>query len=162
MGRPVVHFEIGGKNAKKLQSFYAKQFGWKINANNPMKYGVVETGAPPKRKGINGGVFEPPPGAPSQVVTVYIEVPNIAPVLASIEKAGGKTVMPRTPIPGMVTMAQFTDPAGNVIGLVESKIPPAPKPVALAKKVSKNKPQPKKKAKKSGAAAKKRPRRRAA
>lgn len=137
MGSPVVHFEIGGRNAKKLQSFYSSQFGWKIDANNPMKYGVVDTGARGKNKGINGGVYRPSPGAPPRVVTVYIEVRSITPVLKSIEKAGGKTVMPRTPIPGMITMAQFTDPAGNLIGLVESKIPPAPKPVAVAKQAKK-------------------------
>jgi predicted enzyme related to lactoylglutathione lyase len=33
--------------------------------------------------------------------------------------------MERTVLPGMVTMAQFEDPAGNVIGLAESGVPPA-------------------------------------
>ena len=31
---------------------------------------------------------------------------------------GGQTLMPRTDI-GMIIMAQFRDPEGNVIGLVE-------------------------------------------
>ena len=44
MVRPVVHFEIHGKDAKKLQEFYASLFGWKIDANNPMNYGMVEAG----------------------------------------------------------------------------------------------------------------------
>ena len=60
MGNPVVHFEIGGKNAKKLNDFYAKNFGWKIDANNPMKYGIVATGSD---KGIPGGISPPPPSA---------------------------------------------------------------------------------------------------
>ena len=34
---------------------------------------------------------------------------------------GGKVVMPLTVIPGMVTMAQFADPQGNVVGLVKSE-----------------------------------------
>ena len=130
MGQPVVHFEIGGKNGKKLQAFYASQFGWKIDANNPMQYGVVDTKARGKSRGINGGVFKTPPGAPPQLVTVYIEVAQIDSVLKKIEKSGGKTVMPRTELPGMVTMAQFTDPAGNLMGLVETKIPPAVNPKA--------------------------------
>jgi predicted enzyme related to lactoylglutathione lyase len=33
--------------------------------------------------------------------------------------------MERTVLPGMVTLAQFQDPAGNVIGLTESEVPPS-------------------------------------
>ena len=50
---------------------------------------------------------------------VYVQVPDINAHLAKIEAAGGKTVMPRTEIPDAVTMAIFTDPAGNNVGLVE-------------------------------------------
>src|SRR2546430_1032891 len=42
MGQPVVHFEIVGDNAEKLQSFYADLFYWNVNADNPMKYGIVD------------------------------------------------------------------------------------------------------------------------
>jgi predicted enzyme related to lactoylglutathione lyase len=38
---------------------------------------------------------------------------------------GGKVVMERTVLPGMVTFAQFQDPEGNVIGLAETAVPPA-------------------------------------
>ena len=44
MARPVVHFEIRGKDAKRLQEFYASLFDWKIDTNNPMGYGFVEAG----------------------------------------------------------------------------------------------------------------------
>jgi len=43
MGAPVVHFEIYGKDASKLQSFYADRFGWEIHADNPANYGIVHT-----------------------------------------------------------------------------------------------------------------------
>ena len=135
MGQGVIHFEILGEHPKKLQSFYAKQFGWNVDANNPMAYGVVDTKARGKSKGINGGIAGPPPSGPKNGVMFYIQVPAINGALAKIEKAGGKAVMPRTVIPGMVTFAQFLDPAGNAIGLVESRRPPAPKaPKKLAKK----------------------------
>jgi len=45
-------------------------------------------------------------------------VEKIDPFLAKIEEQGGKTVMPRTEAP-MVTLAQFSDPDGHVVGLVE-------------------------------------------
>jgi predicted enzyme related to lactoylglutathione lyase len=38
---------------------------------------------------------------------------------------GGKVIMERQVIPGMVAFAQFADPDGNVIGLAETAIPPA-------------------------------------
>ena len=57
MGKPVVHWEVTGKNSKRLQKFYADLFEWKIDANNPMEYGMVDTGGrastaalPPRRK----------------------------------------------------------------------------------------------------------------
>ena len=42
MANPVVHFEVLGKDGERLQQFYRDLFGWKIDANNPMKYGYVE------------------------------------------------------------------------------------------------------------------------
>ena len=44
MTRPVVHFEIHGKDGAKLQEFYRSLFGWEIDANNPMQYGMVTPG----------------------------------------------------------------------------------------------------------------------
>lgn len=35
MGKPVVHFEVIGKDGGKLQSYYSELFGWEIDANNP-------------------------------------------------------------------------------------------------------------------------------
>ena len=54
MGAPVVHFEIMGGEGTELETFYRELFGWKIDSNNPMKYGIVETEGGPG--GINGGV----------------------------------------------------------------------------------------------------------
>ena len=36
MGRPVVHFEVIGKDADRLQSYYSDLFGWNIDASNPI------------------------------------------------------------------------------------------------------------------------------
>ena len=35
MGRPVVHFEIGCRDSKQTQEFYAKMFDWKIEPLGP-------------------------------------------------------------------------------------------------------------------------------
>ena len=54
MANPVVHFEVTGKDGKKLQDFYSKTFGWKVNADNPMNYGIVD--AADTSGGIGGGI----------------------------------------------------------------------------------------------------------
>jgi phosphate transport system permease protein len=41
MGQPVVHFEVIAKDAEKLQSYYSDLFGWEIDTNNPMGYGMT-------------------------------------------------------------------------------------------------------------------------
>jgi predicted enzyme related to lactoylglutathione lyase len=113
MGKPVVHFEVVGKDGAKLQKFYGDLFDWKMNTDNPMNYGIVDNGG----NGINGGVGQSPDG--SGHVTWYVQVKDINGCLEQAEKLGGKTVMPRTEM-DMVTMALMSDPEGNTIGLVES------------------------------------------
>jgi predicted enzyme related to lactoylglutathione lyase len=113
MSSPVVHFEVVGKDAAKLQEFYGNLFDWKINADNPVNYGIVDNGG----EGINGGVGQSPDGEGH--VTWYVQVDDINGCLQEAESRGGKTVMPRTEME-MVTMALLADPEGNVIGLVEA------------------------------------------
>jgi uncharacterized protein len=119
MADPVIHFEIVSKNASKLHSFYSDVFEWKIDANNPQNYGIVDNGG----EGINGGIGPPFDDTYPGHVTFYISVADLAATLEKIESLGGKTVMPPSEIPGAdppTTIAQFTDPAGNLIGLTKS------------------------------------------
>jgi predicted enzyme related to lactoylglutathione lyase len=115
----VIHFEIEGPDGKKLQDYYAGLFGWKVDAGNPMNYGIVAGEA----GGIGGGIAGSQDG--KSHVRVYVEVESIDPYLEKAKSMGGKVVMERTVLPGMVTMAQFEDPAGNVVGLVEPGMPSA-------------------------------------
>ncbi len=112
MPNPVVHFEILGPDGDQLQRFYGEMFGWTINADNPMSYGLVDTGG----SGINGGIGK----AEVPLATIYIEVDDPALYLEKVVAAGAEMVQDVTEIPGMVTFAQFRDPAGNIVGLVKS------------------------------------------
>ena len=116
----VTHFEIIGKDGGKAREFYGSLFGWNIDANNPMEYGIV----PPEENGIGGGIAAAQPGG-APMVTVYVEVDQIQPYLDKAVSLGGKVLMERTVMPGMVTLAQFQDPDGNLIGLTEAGVPPA-------------------------------------
>lgn len=117
MPNPIVHFEIIGKDGPALRDFYSRMFDWEIQVPPEMDYGLVEN----KGEGINGGVG----GGEDSSVIFYIQVDDPQAYLNKIENAGGKTVVPVTTIPGMVTFAQFADPQGNVVGLVSSETPPA-------------------------------------
>jgi predicted enzyme related to lactoylglutathione lyase len=114
--RPVVHFEIHGKDAKKLQDFYAALFDWQIDANNPMSYGMVSPGIGGPEAGVGGGITASPT---APFVTVYVQVASLDDTLRQVESMGGKTVMPPMDVPDGPTIAMFSDPEGNVIGLVQ-------------------------------------------
>jgi len=114
MGAPVVHFEIMGGDGNQLETFYRELFGWKINSDNPMKYGVVDTEG--GSGGINGGVGPSHDG--KRRVSVYARVENLQAALDRAERLGGKTVLPPTEVPGGPKLAMLADPAGNITGLL--------------------------------------------
>jgi len=65
MGYPVVHFEIVGKDGAKLNEYYGELFGWNIETDNPMNYGMVAregNKAANGDLGIGGGVAQGPDG----------------------------------------------------------------------------------------------------
>jgi uncharacterized protein len=109
----VVHWEIQSQNPERLHSFYRDAFGWAIDANNPMNYGMVQSKG---EQGINGGIGGSQMGGSR--VTVYAAVPSIDAALQRIAELGGQVIMPRQDI-GPVIMGLYTDPEGNLMGLVE-------------------------------------------
>jgi uncharacterized protein len=121
MGQPVVHFEVIGRDGDKLRSFYSELFGWEIDANNPMNYGMVqrEGNVSAEGVGIGGGVGVGPEGHPGHV-TFYIEVPDVEAALAKAEGLGGSRVMGPEKVGDMVEIGLFNDPEGHVIGVVKS------------------------------------------
>jgi len=122
MGQAVVHFEVVGKDGDKLQSYYSELFGWEIDADNDMKYGMVarEGNVSAEGIGIGGGVGSGPPGYEGHV-TFYVEVPDVEAALAKAERLGGERIMGPETIMGMVTLGQFKDPEGHMVGVVQSQ-----------------------------------------
>ena len=110
MGAPVVHFEIYGKDAARLRSFYSDLFGWEIHADNPANYGIVHTNA--GDTAIGGGIAEGDPR-----VNIVVDVDDLQKYLDTAVSMGAEVMTPVTEIPDMVTWAEFRDPAGNVIGI---------------------------------------------
>ncbi|RKT90074.1 hypothetical protein SAMN05421805_11476 [Saccharopolyspora antimicrobica] len=125
MGSPVVHFEIIGKDPRKLHDYYGELFGWQFHVGDalseevsaPGQYGFVDGST---TGGINGGVGG---GADHEnEVLVYIGVPKVEEALAKAESLGGKRVLGPVKAPdGDFVVGQFTDPEGNLIGLAGSE-----------------------------------------
>jgi predicted enzyme related to lactoylglutathione lyase len=125
MGDPVVHFEVVGKDGAALQSFYAEMFGWRVDANNPMSYGLVarEENVSAQGLGIGGGIGQGPEGYPGHV-TFYVEVPDVEAALAKAESLGGTRMMGPDKVMEGLEIGLFTDPEGHTIGLAKSNPQP--------------------------------------
>jgi uncharacterized protein len=121
MGQPVVHFEIVGKDGGKLQGYYAELFGWEIDADNEMGYGIVqrEGNTNADGVGVGGGITTGPEGYDGHV-TFYVEVPDVEASVAKAESMGGTRMMgPEEVMPGLI-IGLFNDPEGHTIGVIQS------------------------------------------
>jgi uncharacterized protein len=118
MGQPVVHFEVVGKDGAKLQGYYAEMFGWKMQADNPMNYALVEEEESSNGKSIPGGIGQGPEGYDGHI-TFYVAVPDVEATLQKAESLGGTRVMGPESIMPDVTLGQFKDPEGNLVGLIQ-------------------------------------------
>jgi len=112
IGNPVVHFELGCKDLDKTTAFYTELFGW-TPTPAPMS-SLLNTNS---QEGIQGHITSLG-HEPHNYVTFYIQVEDIKDSLAKIEGAGGKKLIGPVTLPDNKQFAWFTDPEGNVVGLV--------------------------------------------
>jgi Predicted enzyme related to lactoylglutathione lyase len=116
----VVHFELPAEDPARAARFYADVFGWQIHKwDGPADYWLVRTGE--DSPGINGALMKPAceQGFAPKTPVNTIDVPDVDAAVAKIEAAGGKIVMPRTPIPGVGYVAYFTDTEGVTGGIIQ-------------------------------------------
>jgi predicted enzyme related to lactoylglutathione lyase len=117
MANPVVHFEIIGKDGDKTKQFFAELFGWGIDSDNPMNYGLVDPGKDPDGRGIAGGIAGAMEGQEGYV-TVYVEVDDVEAAMAKAESLGaGRIFGPETIMPGL-TIGIFAEPEGKPVGVL--------------------------------------------
>src|SRR2546422_3248631 len=114
MGNPITWFEVNGPEPEQTAKFYSEVFGWHTETV-PGNYILIDTHS---GSGMNGGIGQTREGQPPHSI-FYVENPDIQKLLDQAEKLGAKTMVPVTEIPDMVTFAQFTDPFGNLVGLVK-------------------------------------------
>lgn len=113
--RPVVRWEIAGRDPGRLRQFYAELFNWKI-----------EDGALPGIATIEPGVGGPEPGPGGHImaaeaprVALFVQVADLQASLRRAEELGGTVLQQPFDVPGGPTVARIADPEGNHIGLVQ-------------------------------------------
>jgi uncharacterized protein len=114
----VIHFEIPATEPDRAAAFYGKAFGWKFDKwPGPMEYWMVVTGKEGE-PGINGGMMKKPGGIASTTNTIGVD--SVDSAIAAVLKAGGKNIMPKTPIPTVGYFAYCEDTEGNVFGVMQA------------------------------------------
>ena len=114
----VIHFEIPAAEPDRAAAFYGKVFGWKFDKwPGPMEYWMVTTGKEGEA-GINGGMMSKPGGIASTTNTIGVD--SVDDAVAAVLKAGGKNIMPKTPIPTVGYFAYCEDTEGNVFGVMQA------------------------------------------
>ncbi|HTQ53477.1 MAG TPA: VOC family protein [Bryobacteraceae bacterium] len=114
MPHPVVHFEIGCRDRAKSERFFADLFDWHITANGPAS--VIDTAS---ERGIAGHMTSLG-HEPYHYTMFYVEVEDVQAYLDKAAALGGKILVPPVKIP-TGTFAWFSDPDGNVIGLLKPR-----------------------------------------
>ena len=127
MGNPVMFFEIAGKDGEALREFYNSlfdewiilPFGWKTTHFPNDIFAIDPTPAPLSDEGIKGHIYPLPDGSDfSNRISIFIQVEDLQETLNKIEERGGKTLVQPQVLPdSMGSIAMFSDPGGNVIGL---------------------------------------------
>ena len=115
MGQPVMQWQILARNPDAISAFYAKLFGWRINADNPMGYRMVDTGSD---RGINGGVWPIGQTEGHPLVQLFVEVDDVPAYAAKVEQLGGQVLIPPQVLPDGGEMAIVLDTEGLSLGLM--------------------------------------------
>jgi predicted enzyme related to lactoylglutathione lyase len=120
MPHVIAWFDIPATNFERARAFYEKVFATKLFQPDP-KQTMAMFPADWQKGVIGGSLTQHPAAQPSAMgVTVFLNAePDLTVVLARVEGAGGKVVLPKTKIEMADAgyMAMFLDTGGNRIGL---------------------------------------------
>jgi predicted enzyme related to lactoylglutathione lyase len=110
MSGPLIHVEVAGRDPEKLQSFFGDLFGWRIDADNEMNYGMFNLSDT-----VGGGIGPVPEGDGHAMF--YVGVDDVEAALQKAESLGGKRILGPINVPDGPTVGHFADPEGHVVGL---------------------------------------------
>ncbi|MBE3558193.1 MAG: VOC family protein [Ktedonobacteraceae bacterium] len=116
----IVHLDIPAGDPAAASKFYGDLFGWNIAVDKSYDYYMFRP-----EQGPGGGFVKAGEGEMDYKVgevLIYVSTDDIDATLARVEELGGKTLAPKTAIPGVGAFAFFADPAGNRIGLFTGNV----------------------------------------
>jgi len=109
------HLELPADDIERARAFYAAVLGWKTTGMPGMDdYFLFQAG-----EGRGGGIGTRGHTAP-KTSRLYVQVDSVDAALIAVVESGGRTVEPKTEIPGMGWFAVMADTEGNELGLYES------------------------------------------
>ena len=123
MARPVVHFEVTGRDPEALRRFFGGLFDWHFDVPSPVaagisdpdSYGFLNPDEASDVPGIAGGVGGGPGFEPKTVF--YVLVDDVSASLERAEELGGTRVLGPAVAPSGLVVGHLEDPEGNLIGL---------------------------------------------
>ena len=121
MNNPVQWFEIPTTDLERAKSFYSNVFNLQfqyIEMPNSKMYMFGE----PNKVGSAGSLVKSNESKPTSNGTIiYFSCGDVANELGSVEKEGGKILLPKTDIGEFGFFAHINDTEGNRIGLHSNK-----------------------------------------
>ena len=115
----VTHFEIAVDDPQTSIDFYSTVFGWQVNKwDGPMDYWLVGTGDT-ETLGIDGALAHRE-NLMNQPITIIIDVDDAAGYMEKVVSNGGEMLGELQEIPGQGISGYFKDPAGNIVGVMQS------------------------------------------
>lgn len=115
MGHKITHIELSANDHRAAARFYEAVFGWQTREFPGMEYTIFSA----SEDGPSGGFNPIQEDQPAGTTIIYIETDDIDASLAAVEAHGGRQLMPPAEVPGVGTIAQFTDPTGNRMALLK-------------------------------------------
>jgi len=114
MANHLTWFNIPAKDVQKSKEFYQEVFNWKFSQDPKFPdMEFIDTGSNPM-----GGISKVQPEQPLEMSS-HFHVHDVDAVIAKVSEAGGRVIMPKTPIPEMGHFAMVMDPQGVVFGIYE-------------------------------------------
>jgi hypothetical protein len=119
MARPVVHFELTGRDPQALRAYFAELFDWRFDVPSRVAEGISDPDAygflTDPAGGIPGGIGGGPDYPPSALF--YVSVDDVESSLTRAEELGGTRLFGPATAPSGLVVGHFADPEGHLVGL---------------------------------------------
>jgi predicted enzyme related to lactoylglutathione lyase len=112
--RPVVAFEIRGRDNARLQHFYGALFNWQIEAN-ALGFAQIAAGIGGPEPGPVGFLLK----SEAPGITLFVQVLDLRSSLEKAKQLGGSVLAEPFQVPNGPAIARIADPEGTPVGLIQ-------------------------------------------